>query len=84
MALTGVLAAVSAAPSLLRTRQGPSSYNPACEGAPAGSRAFANDFSLTALNATLPNANSTGVPLVIGSIGATTGEESYSLSVGVL
>ncbi|KIP01532.1 hypothetical protein PHLGIDRAFT_349127 [Phlebiopsis gigantea 11061_1 CR5-6] len=78
--LTAVAAAVSAAPSVLRKRQGPSSYNPTCEGTPAGSRAFVNDFRLTALNTTLPNANTTGVPLVIGSVSATTGAESYSLS----
>lgn len=81
--LTAVAAAVSAAPSVLRNRQGPSSYNPACEGTPAGSRAFVNDFRMTALNTTLPNANTTGVPLVIGSVSATTGAESYSLSVNV-
>ena len=39
------------------------------------------NFTLTALNTTLPNANSTGVPLVGGQNGATDGAEFEVLSV---
>ncbi|KAJ3772809.1 hypothetical protein FB446DRAFT_642862 [Lentinula raphanica] len=38
---------------------------------------LANNFTLAALNNTLPNANSTGAPLVLGSDGAIDGESFY-------
>ncbi|KAJ3992358.1 hypothetical protein F5050DRAFT_944412 [Lentinula boryana] len=40
---------------------------------------LANNFTLAALNNTLPNANSTGAPLVLGSAGAIDGE-SFQVS----
>lgn len=48
----------------------------------AGGRAtLPGPFTLAALNTTLPNANSTGAPLVLGSGGAITGAAFYILSV---
>ncbi|KAL1745224.1 hypothetical protein HDZ31DRAFT_63320 [Schizophyllum fasciatum] len=38
------------------------------------------NFTLAALNTTLPNANNTGVPLVLGSAGAITGASFYITS----
>ncbi|KAJ4483872.1 hypothetical protein J3R30DRAFT_1843900 [Lentinula aciculospora] len=38
---------------------------------------LANNFTLVALNNTLPNANSTGAPLVLGSAGAIDGESFH-------
>ncbi|KAJ4480739.1 hypothetical protein C8R41DRAFT_489087 [Lentinula lateritia] len=38
---------------------------------------LANNFTLAALNNTLPNANSTGAPLVLGSAGAIDGESFH-------
>lgn len=81
--LVAAVAAVSAAPSFLglTSRQIPNHYNPGCDGTPAGSIAFANGFTITALNTSLPNANDTGVPLVVGAIAGGDGAELYSLSV---
>ena len=81
--LAVAVVAVLAAPSFigLPSRQIPNSYQPGCEGAPAGSSAFANGFSITALNTSLPNANSTGAALVVGIIAGGHGAEFYSLSV---
>jgi len=41
------------------------------------------NFTLVALNNTLPNANSTGAPLVLGQAGATGGAYLYVTSVSV-
>jgi hypothetical protein len=48
-----------------------------------GSAGFdnANNFTLAAVNTTLPNANTTGAPLVLGSAGAIDGAELEFLSV---
>jgi len=57
---------------------------PGCEGLQGlGSFNTAFNFTLAALNKTLPNANLTGAPLVLGSAGAVTGESFRVLSVSV-
>jgi hypothetical protein len=73
------IVAVSAAPASLKVRQ--ATRGPACTGLGAGVFDVAPSFTLAAYYKTQPNANSTGVPLVLGSDGATTGGEFYVLSV---
>ncbi|KAI0350308.1 hypothetical protein OH77DRAFT_1413242 [Trametes cingulata] len=48
---------------------------PWCDGLGGGAFDEALDVTITALNATLPNTNSTGAPLVLASGGAITGAE---------
>ena len=70
-------ASVSVAfPAVKRAASGPWCNN-------LGIGAFDNqkNFTLTAYNTTLPNANTTGAPLVLGQAGAITGEELKVLSV---
>ncbi|CCL98476.1 uncharacterized protein FIBRA_00474 [Fibroporia radiculosa] len=47
---------------------------PWCAGLGPGAFDIAHNFTLAALNTTLPNANATGAPLVLGQAGATDGE----------
>lgn len=54
---------------------------PWCDGLGGGAFDVAYNFTLAAYNATLPNANSIGVPLVVGQAGAIDGAEFKVLSV---
>ncbi|KAJ4478466.1 hypothetical protein J3R30DRAFT_3280448 [Lentinula aciculospora] len=54
-----------------------SSYAVATATSNKASPTLGNNFTLAALNNTLPNANLTGVPLVLGSAGAIDGESFY-------
>ncbi|THH32667.1 hypothetical protein EUX98_g1489 [Antrodiella citrinella] len=72
----GLLAGCQALPASLESRQA----IPGCEGFGPAVFNTASDFTITALNRTLPNANDTGAPLVIGQAGAVTGESFVVLS----
>ena len=52
-----------------------------CDGLGGGAFDVANNFTLAALYRDLPNANDTGVPIVVGQAGAVDGEEFKVLSV---
>lgn len=65
------IAAVSAAPSTLESRD---IWQPCATNSLA-------DFTLAAWNTSMPNANSTGAPLVLGYDSAVEGAEFYVLSV---
>ncbi|OCH89963.1 hypothetical protein OBBRIDRAFT_777746 [Obba rivulosa] len=75
------VSAVSASPvsrSLLHARQ--HQPGPWCDGLGAGVFDIAPNVTLAALNSTLPNANSTGAPLVMGQAGAVDGASFKILS----
>lgn len=74
--LVGVFFTACQALPTLESRQLP---GPGCEGLGIGSFNTASNFTLAAWNKTLPNANSTGVPLVLAQAGA--GESFRVLSV---
>ncbi|OBZ72771.1 hypothetical protein A0H81_06937 [Grifola frondosa] len=69
--------AVIAVPTALHTRQ---TIAPWCEGFGDGVLDTAHNFTLAAYNTTLPNANSTGAPLVFGQAGAVDGASFKVLS----
>ena len=54
---------------------------PSCNLLGGGAFDTAQNFTLAAWNTTLPNANNTGVPLVLGQAGAISGAEFKVLSV---
>lgn len=56
----------------------------ACDGLGRGAFDNVATFTLAAWNSTLPNANSTGVPLVFGSAGAISGASFHVISVRIL
>lgn len=74
----GALASPLPSPSLTSRQTAP---GPQCSGLGAGAFDIAYNFTLAAYNVTLPNANSTGAPLVIGQAGAVDGESFKVLSV---
>jgi hypothetical protein len=73
------IAAVSAAPAALQARQ--FAVGPQCAGLGVATFDVTYNFTLAAYNKTLPNANDTGVPLVLGQNGAIDGAEFKVLSV---
>lgn len=62
-------------------RSAPRQIPTPCIGLGEGGFDIAFNFTLAALNVTLPNVNLTGVPLVLGENGATEGAEFEVLSV---
>ena len=68
--------AVLALPAVKRT-------SPSCDGLGGGAFDRVNSFTFAAYNTSLPNANTTGVPLVLGQAGAISGLELKVLSVRV-
>ncbi len=70
--------ALGALASPLGARQSQGAW---CQGLGPGAFDIANNFTLAAYNSTLPNANSTGAPLVLGQNGAVDGAEFKVLSV---
>lgn len=71
-------AAVSAAPALKARQFIP---GPQCNGLGPAVFDVVNNFTLAAFNTSLPNANDTGVPLVLGQAGAIDGAEFKVFSV---
>ena len=79
LALLSLAAAMaSAAPTVPDATQ--ASVDP-CAGLGSGAFDTANNFTLAAFYTSLPNANATGLPLVLGSVAATDGAEYKALSV---
>ncbi|KIP02454.1 hypothetical protein PHLGIDRAFT_79089 [Phlebiopsis gigantea 11061_1 CR5-6] len=78
IALLSAAAAAAAAPALLAARQ--TAPGPQCAGLGLAVFDIAYNFTLAAYNATGPNANDTGAPLVLGQAGAVDGAEFKVLS----
>lgn len=57
---------------------------PNCESFGANGFAVSGNFKLAAVNTTLPNANTTGVPLALANAGAVVGESFFALAVSRL
>lgn len=76
--LSLAVATASAAPTVPDTTQAPVD---SCAGLGSGAFDTANNFTLAAFYTSLPNANATGLPLVLGSVAATDGAEYKALSV---
>lgn len=73
------LASTSLASPTPKARQ--SELGPWCDGLGAGAFDVASNFTLAAVYRNLPNANETGVPIILGQAGADDGEEFKVLSV---
>ena len=76
--LTLAFAATAAAVALPAAKR---DLAPSCNLLGGGAFDTAQNFTLAAWNTTLPNANNTGVPLVLGQAGAISGAEFKVLSV---
>ena len=74
LALGLAATAVLALPAVKRT-------SPSCDGLGGGAFDRVNSFTFAAYNTSLPNANTTGVPLVLGQAGAISGASFHVLSV---
>lgn len=75
------LTATSWARPMLNLNVPRSTPGPWCDGLGPGAFDIAYNFTLAAYNNTWPNTNTTGLPLVLGQNGATTGAEFKVLSV---
>ena len=83
LALLPLALGAAASPVSLKTRQvEPTTWCPPTLG--GGIFDIGYNFTLAAVNTTLPNANSTGVPIAVGFGGATEGAEFHVLSVSVI
>lgn len=76
-----LVAAAAAALALPTGQLDARATSPWCSGLGPGAFDSAENFTLAAYNTTLPNANATGAPLVLGQAGAVDGAEFEVLSV---